>query len=155
MHRTKTTARRSHRVATSSSSTEDDMYLDANQEEAPAPSSNAASFSAVSQRRGGVLSQGNHSTSKYETQWKDDLSMFTNIEVARVISSAFKSSMEIPLFQWSRVSRHPEWIPNIDAWFDKFENRQIHGSLTTHTGGSVPYATCAKQMICLLDVSRA
>ena len=26
---------------------------------------------------------------------------FTNIEAARVISSVFKSSMEIPLFQWS------------------------------------------------------
>jgi hypothetical protein len=46
---------------------------------------------------------------------------FTNIEAARVISSAFKSSMEIPLFQWSQVSRHPEWIPQIDAWFDRFE----------------------------------
>jgi len=29
--------------------------------------------------------------------------------------------MEIPLFQWSQVSRHPEWIPQIDTWFDKFE----------------------------------
>jgi hypothetical protein len=28
--------------------------------------------------------------------------MFTNIEAARVILSAFKSSMEIPLFQWSQ-----------------------------------------------------
>jgi hypothetical protein len=25
--------------------------------------------------------------------------------------------MEIPLFQLSQVSRHPEWKPNIDAWF--------------------------------------
>jgi len=33
----------------------------------------------------------------------------------------FKSSMEILLFQWSQVSRHPEWIPQIDAWFDRFE----------------------------------
>jgi membrane-anchored protein YejM (alkaline phosphatase superfamily) len=32
---------------------------------------------------------------------------FTNIEVARVITSTFKSSMEIPLFQWSQVSRYP------------------------------------------------
>jgi len=46
---------------------------------------------------------------------------FTNIEAARVISSVFKSSMEILLFQCIQVSRHPEWIPNIDAWFDKFE----------------------------------
>jgi hypothetical protein len=29
--------------------------------------------------------------------------------------------MEILLFQWSQVSRHPEWIPQIDAWFDRFE----------------------------------
>jgi hypothetical protein len=44
------------------------------------------------------------------------------MEATRVISSAlFKSSMEIPLFQWSQVSRHSEWIPQIDAWFDKFE----------------------------------
>ena len=46
---------------------------------------------------------------------------FTNIEAARVISSAFKSSMLIPLFQWSQVSKHPKWIPQIDAWFDRFE----------------------------------
>ncbi|KAJ6947721.1 hypothetical protein NC651_002174 [Populus alba x Populus x berolinensis] len=49
--------------------------------------------------------------------------MFTNIEAARVISLAFKSLMEIPLFQWSQVSRHPEWIPQIDAWFDTFEEK--------------------------------
>ncbi|KAL9350584.1 hypothetical protein Peur_057839 [Populus x canadensis] len=53
-------------------------------------------------------------------QWKDDLSMFTNIEAARTITLAFKSSMEIPLFQWSQVSRHPKWKPNIDAWFRRF-----------------------------------
>jgi hypothetical protein len=29
--------------------------------------------------------------------------------------------MEIPLFQWSQVSRHPEWITQIDAWFSRFE----------------------------------
>ena len=46
---------------------------------------------------------------------------FTNIEVARVISSAFKSSMEIPLFQWSQISKHPEWMPQINAWFNRFE----------------------------------
>jgi len=46
---------------------------------------------------------------------------FTNIEAARVISSAFKSSMEIPLFQWSQISKHPEWMPQINAWFDRFE----------------------------------
>ena len=45
---------------------------------------------------------------------------FTNIEAAKTIISALKSSMEIPLFQWSQVSRHPEWRPNIDAWFQRF-----------------------------------
>jgi hypothetical protein len=29
-------------------------------------------------------------------------------------------------------------------------NRQIHGSLTTHTGGSVPFVTHAKQMVRLI-----
>jgi hypothetical protein len=46
---------------------------------------------------------------------------FTNIEAARVISSAIKSSMEIPLFQWSQISRHPEWMPQINVWFNRFE----------------------------------
>jgi hypothetical protein len=46
---------------------------------------------------------------------------FTNIEAARTIISMFKSSMKIPLFQWSQVSRHPEWRPNIDAWFRRFQ----------------------------------
>jgi hypothetical protein len=34
-----------------------------------------------------------------------------------IITSAFKSSMEIALFQWSQVFRHPDWRPYIDAWF--------------------------------------
>ena len=46
---------------------------------------------------------------------------FTNIEAARTITMAMKSSMEIPLFQWSQVSRHPEWRPNIDTWFRRFQ----------------------------------
>jgi len=46
---------------------------------------------------------------------------FTNIEAARVITSVFKSSMDIPLFQWSQVSRLPDWRPNIDVWFQRFE----------------------------------
>jgi len=48
------------------------------QEEAatpPAPSTGAASSSATSQRRGGVPSQRNQFSHKYEAQWKDDLSM--------------------------------------------------------------------------------
>jgi cytidine deaminase len=75
MRRTKSTARRSHMVAASSSNSEDDISLGANQEEAPAPSTDAASSSAISQRKGGVPSQRNEFTRKYEAQWKDDLSM--------------------------------------------------------------------------------
>ncbi|XP_073262478.1 uncharacterized protein [Populus alba] len=74
-------------------------------------------------QRSGVPSKRNQFTRQYEAQWKDDLSMFTNIEAARVISSAFKASMEIPLFQWSQISRHPEWMPQINAWFRRFEHR--------------------------------
>ncbi|KAL9391866.1 hypothetical protein Peur_015786 [Populus x canadensis] len=124
MRRTKTRAGRSSAVAASSSSSEDDISLGASQEEAPtppAPSTDAASSSGTSQRRGGVPSQRNQFTRNYEAQWKDDLSMFTNIEAARVISSAFKSSMEIPLFQWSQISKHPEWMPQINAWFNRFK----------------------------------
>jgi hypothetical protein len=46
---------------------------------------------------------------------------FTNFKAAWTITSAFKSSMEIPLFQWSQVSRHPEWRPNINTWFRRFQ----------------------------------
>ncbi|KAJ6969910.1 uncharacterized protein [Populus alba] len=119
MHRTKSTARRSRMVAPSSSSSEDDISLSASQEEAhapPAPSTDAASSSACSQRL-------NQFTRKYEAQWKEDLSMFTNIEAAQEISSVFKSSMEIPLFQWSQISRHPEWTSQINAWFDRIEDK--------------------------------
>jgi hypothetical protein len=62
-------------VAASSSSNEDDISLGAYQEEAPATSPDAASSNAVSQHIGGVLSQRNQFTHKYEAQWKDDLSM--------------------------------------------------------------------------------
>ena len=75
MRRTKSTTCCSHIVAASSSSSEDDISLGASQEEAPAPSLNAASFSAVSQHRGGMPSQQNQFTCQYEAQWKDDLSM--------------------------------------------------------------------------------
>jgi hypothetical protein len=56
MRKMKSTACRSHMVATSSSSSEDDMSLGVDQEEAPAPTRDATSSSAVSQRRGGVPS---------------------------------------------------------------------------------------------------
>jgi hypothetical protein len=75
LRRTKSTARRSHMVATSSSSSEDDMSLGANQEKASAPTRDAASSSVVLQHRGGVPSQRNQFTRKYEAHWKDNLSM--------------------------------------------------------------------------------
>jgi len=75
MRRTKSTVRRSYIVAASSSSSEDDISLGANQKEAPATSTDVASSSAVSQHRGGVPSQRNQFTCKYEAQWKDDISM--------------------------------------------------------------------------------
>jgi hypothetical protein len=59
MRITKSTARRSHIFAGSSSSSEDDMSLRADQEESPAPTRDDASSNAVSQRRGGVPSQQN------------------------------------------------------------------------------------------------
>jgi hypothetical protein len=48
MLRTKSTTRRSHMVAASSSSNEDDMSLGVNQEEVPALPTDAASSSMVS-----------------------------------------------------------------------------------------------------------
>ena len=78
MRRMKTRAGRSRTVATSSSSSDDDISLGASQEEVPtphAPSTDAASSSGTSQRRGGVPSQWNQFTRKYEAQWKDNLSM--------------------------------------------------------------------------------
>jgi hypothetical protein len=78
MRRTKTRVGRSRMVAASSSSSEDDVSLGASQEEAPtppAPLTDAASSSLGSQHRGGVPSQRNQFTHKYEAQWKDDLSM--------------------------------------------------------------------------------
>jgi hypothetical protein len=50
----------------SSSSSEDDISLGASQEKALVPSTDAASSSAVSQRRGGMPSQRNQFTRMYE-----------------------------------------------------------------------------------------
>jgi hypothetical protein len=78
MRRTKTRAGRSSAVAASSSSSEDDISLSPAQEEAPTPpatSTDAASSSGTSQCRGGVPSQRNQFSRKYEAQWKDDLLM--------------------------------------------------------------------------------
>ena len=59
----KTRAGHSRTVVASSSSSDDDISLGASQEEAltpPAPSTDVASSSGTSQRRGGVPSQRNH-----------------------------------------------------------------------------------------------
>jgi hypothetical protein len=71
MRRMKSRAGRSRTVAASSSSSDDDISLDASQEKAPtplAPSTDTASSSATSQRRGGMLSQRNQFSRKYEAQ---------------------------------------------------------------------------------------
>ena len=78
MRRMKTRASCSRPVTASSSSSEEDISLGDSQEEASTPLvplTDAASSSAVSQRRSGVPSQRNQFTRKYEAQWKDDLSM--------------------------------------------------------------------------------
>ncbi|KAJ6881821.1 hypothetical protein NC651_028431 [Populus alba x Populus x berolinensis] len=59
----------------SSSSSEDDMSLSADHEEALTPTHNAASSSVVLQCRDGVPLQRNQFTHKYEAYWNDDFSM--------------------------------------------------------------------------------
>jgi hypothetical protein len=75
MRRMKSTAHRQQTVAASSSSSKDDVSLDADHGEESAPTCDAASSIAVSQRRSGVPSQRGQFTRKYQAQWKDDLSM--------------------------------------------------------------------------------
>jgi hypothetical protein len=63
-------------VASCSSSNDDNnVSLDADQEEALASTHDAASSSVVPQRRGSVPSQWDPFTRKYEVHWKDNLSM--------------------------------------------------------------------------------
>jgi hypothetical protein len=75
MRRRKSIERREHMVAASSSSSEDHLSLGANQEETVALTRDVAFSSTVSQRRGSVPSQRSQFTRKYQTHWKDDLSM--------------------------------------------------------------------------------
>jgi hypothetical protein len=67
MCRMKSTACRQQTVETSSSSSEEDVSLGADHGEASAPTCDAASSSAISQR--------GQFTRKYQAQWKDDLSI--------------------------------------------------------------------------------
>jgi len=57
MRKMKSTARRQQTIAVSSSSSEEELSLGADHVKASAPTCDAASSSAVSQRRGGVPSQ--------------------------------------------------------------------------------------------------
>jgi hypothetical protein len=75
MHRMKSTSCRQQTVAASSSSSEENVSLGADHGEESTPTCEAASSSAVSQRKSGVPSQRGQFTRKYQTQWKDDLSM--------------------------------------------------------------------------------
>jgi hypothetical protein len=75
MRRMKSTAHRQQTVAASSSSSKEDVSLGADHGEESAPTCDAVSSSVVSQRRGGMPSQRGQFTHKYQTQWKDDLSM--------------------------------------------------------------------------------
>jgi len=60
----KSTARHQQTIAASSSSSEEDVSLGADHSKASAPTCDAASTSAVSQRRGGVPSQRGQFTCK-------------------------------------------------------------------------------------------
>jgi hypothetical protein len=75
MHRMKSTGPRQETVASSFSSSEEDISLGADHDDASAQPCDAASSSAVSQRRSSVPSQQGQFTCKYQAQWKDDLSM--------------------------------------------------------------------------------
>jgi len=75
MLRMKSTARRQKTVATSSSSSEENVSLVVDHGEESTPACDAASSSAVSQHKSGVPSQRGQFTRKYQAQWKDDLSM--------------------------------------------------------------------------------
>ena len=70
MRRTKSTARQSRMVATSSSNSENDTSLGASQEQTPTPpalSTDVVFSNASSQRKGDMPSQRNQFTYKYET----------------------------------------------------------------------------------------
>jgi len=68
MCRIKSTARRQQTVAASSSSNEGDVSLGADHGKASTQTCDAASSSAVSQRRSGVSSQRGQFTPKYQAQ---------------------------------------------------------------------------------------
>jgi hypothetical protein len=75
MRRMKSTACCQQKVAASSSSSEEGVSLGADHDEESTLTCDAASSSAVSQRRSGVPSQRGQFTRKYQAQWKDDLLM--------------------------------------------------------------------------------
>jgi hypothetical protein len=141
MCKMKSTARREHMVAASSSNSEDDLSLGADKKETCAESRCCllpVRFHSVETvcLHSGVNSPANTRHICFDfgfgffftyniicEQLINILFIFrfTNIEVVQVITSAFKSSMKILLFQWNQVSRYPNWRPYIDAWFRRFE----------------------------------
>jgi hypothetical protein len=60
-------------IGASSSSSNDDMSLGTDQEEAPVSTYDATFSSLVPQHRGGVPSQRGQFSRKYEAHWNDDL----------------------------------------------------------------------------------
>jgi len=46
---------------------------------------------------------------------------FTDVEDAHTITSTMKLSMDVPLFQYSGVSKNSKCKPMIDTWFEKFK----------------------------------
>jgi hypothetical protein len=155
MHKIKSTTRRQHMVAASSSSSDYDLSLGGDQKEAAAPTRDATYSSAeamclhsaeamcLHSRVNSPASTRHIGRTTFQCKFVSVLVFFytcniiyeqlinillflfifrfTNIETARVITSAFKSLMEIPLFQWSQLSKHPDWRTYIDARFQRFQ----------------------------------
>jgi len=109
MRTMKSTGRRQQTIAASSSNSEDDLSLGAYHEEAPTPACDVAFSSAVSQRRGDMPLQRGQFTSKYQTQWKDDLSMLVCLGfLFFTYNIIYKQLMNILLILGSQTLRLPE-----------------------------------------------
>jgi hypothetical protein len=155
MRKIKSTTRRQHMVAASSSNSDYDLSLGGDQKEAAAPTRDAtyssteamclhsAEAMCLHSRVNSPASTRHIGGTTFQCKFVSVLVFFytckiiyeqlinillflfifrfTNIETARVITSAFKSLMEIPLFQWSQLSKHPNWRPYIDARFRRFQ----------------------------------
>lgn len=38
-----------------------------------------------------------------------------------MLTSMMKASMKVVLFQYSHLKKHPEWMPVVKAWWEKFK----------------------------------